>query len=117
VIWLHDWCFRFSVSRKNVGLMIHRLKSFVGSHFTAHFTLAGMEDRIGSRNFLNGRRRKRQNGTWCVIPKSPMQRLQNLCLKDQLNLFFSGSPFLMIMLRKKFRQNSAPTISGPRFRI
>jgi hypothetical protein len=39
VVWLHDWYFHFSVSCKNVGLMIHYLKSFVCTHFTVCFTL------------------------------------------------------------------------------
>jgi hypothetical protein len=38
VVCLNDWCFRFSVSCKKVGLMIHHLKSFVGKHFIIHFT-------------------------------------------------------------------------------
>jgi hypothetical protein len=39
VIWQQHWCFQFSVSCKNVGIMIHNLKSFTGKFFSIHFTL------------------------------------------------------------------------------
>jgi hypothetical protein len=39
VPWLCDWCFRFSVSYKKVGLMIHHLDKVVGKHYTIHFSL------------------------------------------------------------------------------
>ncbi|CAN6344139.1 unnamed protein product [Urochloa humidicola] len=39
VIHQADWTFRFSVSCKLVGLMIHRLRSFSCKAFAIHFTL------------------------------------------------------------------------------
>jgi hypothetical protein len=39
VIWLKDWCFKFSVSCKNVDLMIYHLRKFSSKHFNIHFTL------------------------------------------------------------------------------
>lgn len=39
VLWLKDWCFRFMVSSKQVGLMIYRIKKVSTSIFNMHFAL------------------------------------------------------------------------------
>jgi hypothetical protein len=39
VLWLQQWCFHFSVSCKNVGIMVHHLRQVTAKAFTLHFTL------------------------------------------------------------------------------
>jgi hypothetical protein len=39
VTWLKDWSFCFQVFSKSVGIVIYHLCSYVGKHFSVHFTL------------------------------------------------------------------------------
>ena len=67
VIHLSGWMFSFTVSYKDVGFMIYKLKSFTCKSFDAFFHLWVEEDLTGAEILISGGLNKNRNGPQLVL--------------------------------------------------
>lgn len=68
VLWLKNWCFRFTVSSKQVGFMINKLRKVIMPLFIMHFALwhDGGPDHVKEK----ARWDREQDEEWHLVTRS-----------------------------------------------